>query len=323
MRPPKLEIRHLRMLQAMSATGSVTRAAARLNLSQSALSHQIREAERRLGVDLFVQGAGQMQMTPAAEILNEEAGRILAQLERAERAVENQGEGMRHVVRIGCGAYSAYRWLPRFMRAFQESAPDIDVEVVADATQRPLNALIDRNIDIAVTSGTPQKTATRSLKLFRDELILIMAPDHPLADKPFVVAQDMADQVYISYSDIAEKGHEFDSFLKPAQVSYRKMLKVELTEAIVELVAAGFGVSILSRWAVSRYLRTGALSSARVTRQGLYVDWHAVTRKSEADDAPAWRMARALHAWCEQDKDAFGLSAPEAAAVQKTLQAGV
>lgn len=315
MHQPKLEIRHLRMLQAMAATGSVTRAAAMLNLTQSALSHQIREAGRRLGVELFVKGHRQMQMTPAAMVLNEEAGRILAQLERAEAAVENRGEGIRHVVRIGCGAYSAYRWLPRFMRAFQESEPDIDVEVVADATQRPLNALIDRSIDIAVTSGIPQKSATRSLKLFRDELILITAPDHPLAGKPFVVAQDMADQVNISYSDIAEKGHEYDSFLKPAQVSYRKMVKVELTEAIVELVAAGFGVSILSRWAVSQYLRRGVLAAARVSHDGLWVDWHAVTRKSEGDAAPAWRMARALQAWCEQDNDAFGLSAPEAKAM--------
>ncbi len=317
MRPPKLEMRHLRMLQAMALTGSVTRSAALLNLTQSALSHQIREAERRLGLDLFVQGNKQMQMTPAAQILNEEAGRILAQLERAERAVENPGEGMRHVVRIGCGAYSAYRWLPRFMRAFQESDPDIDIEVVADATQRPLTALTDRHLDIAVTSGKPAKSATRSLILFRDELILIMAPDHPLAAKPFVVAQDLADQVYISYSDVAEKGHEYDSFLKPAHVTYRKLLKVELTEAIVELVAAGFGISILSRWAVSQYLRSGVLASAKVTRKGLYVDWHAVTRKSEPPTDPAWRMASALQSWCESDQGAFGLSAPEAAVVHK------
>jgi LysR family transcriptional regulator for metE and metH len=217
------------------------------------------------------------------------------------------------VVRFGCGAYSAYRWLPRFMRAFQEMAPDIDIEVVADATQRPLYALIDRQLDIAVTSGAPGRTATRSLKLFRDELILILAPDHPLASRSFIVAQDLADQVYISYSDVAEKGHEYDSFLKPAQVGYRKLLKVELTEAIVELVAAGFGVSILSRWAVGQYLRSGALSCAKVTRKGLFVDWHAVTRKSDDAEDPAWRMARALETWCGRDQTAFGLGALEAA----------
>jgi LysR family transcriptional regulator for metE and metH len=71
---PKLEVRHLRMLQAMATTGNVTRAAALLNLTQSALSHQIREAERRLGLDLFVHGNKQMRMTPAAAALNEEAG---------------------------------------------------------------------------------------------------------------------------------------------------------------------------------------------------------------------------------------------------------
>ncbi len=306
---PRLEIRHLRMLQAMARTGSVTRAAAVLGLTQSALSHQIAEAERRLGLDLFLQGNKKMQMTPAAESLNDEAGRILAQLERIEKDVTRRGTEARHIVRIGCGAYSCYRWLPRFLKGFQEGAADIDIEVVADATQRPLKALTDRSIDIAVTSGTPDKASARSLRLFRDELILIMPRDHKLAGKSVVAAQDLADQVYISYSDIAEKGHEYESFLKPAQVSYRKMLKVELTEAIVELVAGGFGISILSRWAVSQHLRAGALASARITRGGLYVDWYAATRKGEADDSPAWRMATALKYWCENDQRAFAQEA--------------
>ena len=307
---PRLEIRHLRMLQAMARTSSVTRAASLLGLTQSALSHQIREAERRLGQALFVQSSKKMLMTPAAQNLTEEAGRILSQLERAEVEVASNRAEVRHIVRIGCGAYSGYRWLPRFLKSFQEQAANIDIEVVADATQRPLKALADRNIDIAVTSGTPDKTAAKSLRLFRDELILIMPPDHPLASRSVVAAQDLADQIYISYSDIPEKGHEYDSFLKPAQVTYRKMLKVELTEAIVELVIGGFGISILSKWAVSHYLRSGALVAAKISRNGLFVDWHAVVRKSEPADSPAWRMAQALKSWCESDQQAFGFDMP-------------
>ncbi len=247
-------------------------------------------------------------MTPAAKSLNGEAGRIIAQLERVEAEIGDKG-GVRNIVRIGCGAYSCYRWLPRFLRTFQETAEDIDIEVVADATQRPLNALIERKIDIAVTSGAPNRTAARSFKLFRDELILIVAADHPLAGKPFIIAEDLADQVYISYSDIAEKGHEYDSFLKPAQVTYRKMLKVELTEAIVELVAGGFGISILSRWAVSHYLRSGVLAAAQITKSGLFVDWHVATRKADGANSPAGRMAAAVKSWCESDQEAFDLSA--------------
>ena len=83
------------------------------------------------------------------------------------------------------------------------------------------------------------------------------------------------------------------------------MLKVELTEAIVELVMGGFGISILSRWAVNHYLRTGALASARVTRKGLHVNWYAATRKSEPDEAPAWRMALALKHWCDNGQHGF------------------
>jgi LysR family transcriptional regulator, regulator for metE and metH len=302
---PRLEVRHLRMLQVMSRTGNITRAAAALCLTQSALSHQIREAERRLGLKLFVRGNKRMQMTPAALTLNEDAGRILAQLERMENSVVRDGTEKRHIVRIGCGAYSCYRWLPRFLKGFQASAADIDVEVVADATQQPLKALLDRKIDVAVTSGIPHKTSTRSLRLFRDELVLITARDHPLAKKKVIVAHDLTDQVYISYSDVAEKGHEYESLLKPAHVSYRRLMKVGLTEAIVELVLGGFGVSILSRWAVAYYLRSGALSSARVTNQGLYVDWYAAACKSERMGSPAWRLATALQSWCGNDQLSF------------------
>jgi LysR family transcriptional regulator for metE and metH len=303
-------MRHLRMLQAMARTGSVTRAAAMLGLTQSALSHQIREAERRLGLDLFVQRDKRMQLTPVAVSLSEEAARILSQLERLEQQIARDGGVMRHIVRIGCGAYSGYRWLPRFLRVFQQSADDIDIEVVADATQRPLQALLDRDIDVAVTSATPDRSTTRALKLFRDELVLIMAPDHPLARRGVVEAQDLADQVYISYSAIAEKGHEFDRFIKPAQVSYRSMLRVELTEAIVELVIGGFGISILSRWAVAHCLDNGTLAAARITRRGLHVNWYAATRKSESDDSGAWRMATALKNWCEHDPASFARSPP-------------
>ena len=304
---PKLEIRHFRMLQAMAQTGSVTRAASLLGLTQSALSHQIREAERRIGAALFLRGARRVQMTKAAKSLSEEAGRILDQIERAEADVARTGGNAQQVVRIGCGAYSCYRWLPQFLRRFQDTAADIDIEVVADATQRPLKALLDRNIDVAVTSGKPERTPTRSLRLFRDELTFIMPPDHPLAHKRFIVAQDLIDQTYISYSNIAEKGHEYEALLRPAQVTYKKLLRVELTEAIVELVRGGFGVSILSHWAVAPYLRSGALAAAKVTPKGLFVDWYVVTRKSEAGNGPAWRLATALKQWCEADQKAFTL----------------
>lgn len=301
----RLEIRHLRMLQAMASTGNITHAAVLLKLTQSALSHQIREAERRLGVALFVRAGKRMQMTPAAQSLNEEAGRILSQLHQVETRVTRPDAAARDAVRIGCGAYSCYRWLPRFLTEFQIGAADVDIEVVADATQQPVKALQDRKIDVAVTSSAPPKSALRSLRLFRDELILITARDHPLAGKNVITAEDLRDQVYISYSDVAEKGHEFDALLKPAHVSYRRLMKVELTEAIIELVIGGFGVSILSRWAVSHYLKSGALASARVTPRGLYVEWHAAVRKSESKDSAAARMARALQFWCANDHQAF------------------
>ena len=83
--------------------------------------------------------------------------------------------------------------------------------------------------------------------------------------------------------------------------------KVELVDAIIELVAAGLGVSVLSRWAVIAHRRRADLALAEVTAAGLPIRWSAVTRRADGERSPAAALARELAQWCRKGPDSLSL----------------
>lgn len=298
--PPRLELRHYRSLAALVAAGSLTAAAERLGTTQSALSHRLREAERRLDLRLTERVGQRLHLTPAGERLLAAAQAVLPELERAEADAAALGRGVRHVVRIGTGAYSSYYWLPPFLKRFQEAYPDVDVQVAGEAGRPPVEALIAGDLDLAIAAGPAIRPGVRALALFRDDLVLIAPPDHRLAGRAWVAPEDLAEETYVTYSLVAERGYESEHFFRPGGVTPRRIVKVELTEGIVELVQAGFGVSILSRWAVAPRLAAGALVGLQVGRAGLSIGWYAAVRAGEAADGATARLADELARWSRE-----------------------
>ncbi len=304
---PRLEVRHLRMLVAIDEAGSVADAADLLGVSASALTHRIREAERRLGIALYSRVKGRLRPTPASDVLRQSAERLLTDLDRSEAVARAFSGGPKHVVRLGIGFYTAYHWLPRFLKRLHANDPDLDVEIVAGAARRPLDMLGEGGIDLAIVAGEPVQAGITGTRLFSDELVAIMAPGHRLAARPFVEAEDFVEEDYLSYSRTIMPGHEHDRLFRPAEVHPRRYITVELPEAIVELVAAGFGVSILAGWTVAPQVSFGTIASSRLTKAGLDIDWYAAFRETDGKDSPGHRLAQNLAAWCRDSPGAFAL----------------
>jgi LysR family transcriptional regulator for metE and metH len=292
--PLRLSLAHYRAVQTIAALGSITAAAHELGMTQSALSHQLREAERRLGVSLFRRIGKRLRASPAGERIAQAAEEALPQLRIAEADASGYAGVARHRVRIGSGAYSCYRWLPAALQQFQAERPDVDIQIVGDTTRYPVESLLDGKLDVAIDSGPLSTDDVRAIRLFQDELVMIVPPGHPVAEKPHAEPADLADATYMTYSAVEQKGYESERFLRPAGVYPRRVVTIELTEGICELVATGFGVSILSRWAVAPYVDEGRLVACRVGPEGLFIDWHASVRASDPPDSPANRLARTL-----------------------------
>src|ERR1700760_1874728 len=111
----KLEIRHLRLLAAVAETGTVTEASRRLHVTQSALSHQLRDAEEKLGAALFLRMGKKMVLTPAGATLLISTQRVLEELSNCERMIANSHGGTTGIIRLSTESYTCYHWLPPLM----------------------------------------------------------------------------------------------------------------------------------------------------------------------------------------------------------------
>src|SRR6478752_1962108 len=144
----KLEIRHLKLLAAVAEEGSVTKAGTRLHLTQSALSHQLRDAEERVGTALFLRIGKKMTLTPSGEQLLVCARRILEDLCNTESQIRALNGGARGVIRVSTECYTCYHWLPPVLRKFHAKFPGVEVNIVLEATSHPIEALLDGKLDV-------------------------------------------------------------------------------------------------------------------------------------------------------------------------------
>ncbi|MEJ2028240.1 MAG: LysR family transcriptional regulator, partial [Limibacillus sp.] len=258
---PRLSLNHLNLLVALADTGSVTAAAGRLGITQSAVSHRLREAERRVGLPLTLRGEQGLVLTPEGERLRAFGERFIKELVRLEQEMRAAGGGGRALLRLGQATYSRYHWLPAFLDYLADCEPTLSIDLSGRATARPFASLLEGSVDVSTVYGRPSALPRfRWRKLGSDPLVAVMAPGHRLASESFLDSTNMGDERFYTYP-------------------------------------AGFGVGIFSRWAVAPELSDGTLLARPVGPEGMVLDWWAVSRARDPKDGPAERLADALVHW--------------------------
>jgi LysR family transcriptional regulator, regulator for metE and metH len=284
-----LEIRHLKLVAAIAETGSVTRASNRLHLTQSALSHQLRDAEEKLGSRLFERQRGTMTLTAAGERLLQSARTVIEELERAERDIHDDaacGNGVDHgVIRLSTECYTVYHWLPPRLRLFQRKFPAVEFELVVEATDNPFAALLDGTLDLAIVCDPVRNRKIKYTPLFEDEMVAIVSPEHRMAGKIFAEPQDFAEETVFLFPPKSESSL-LNEILVPAGIRPRRIQEVMLTEAIIEMVRGGLGVAAIARWAVAPQLASGVVVGLPLTAQGFHRTW--LTAQLRDKQAPAY-----------------------------------
>lgn len=297
---PVLDIRHLEMIVALDDTPRVTEAADALRITPSALSHRLREVERRLEMPLYLRVHKRLRPTPAADYLAQVARRLLADMARVEEDVRKMARGVRHVVRLAVESYSAYHWLPGFLRRLRAVHPDVGIEVVAAAARTTLASLHDGDVDLIIVSGEVKRSGIDLVPLFEDELVFVLPPEHRLAGRASIEGSDIVGEDFITYTRVPEPDREYARLFRPSN-SYPNWIEtVEVPEAIVEMVAAGLGISVLAGWAVRNAVDDGRIVASRVGTQGILIPWFAATRAgSSNEDERNRQVAGLLSAWSQ------------------------
>ena len=289
----QLEIRHLKLVAAIADTGSVTRAGNRLHLTQSALSHQLRDAEEQLGVQLFERSSGKMTLTSAGERLLQSARSVLAELDRAELDIQKNGASARGLIRMSTQCTTAYHWFPPRLIAFQRQFPEVEVQLVIEATNNPFEALLEGKLDLAIVSEPIRNRKIRYTPLFEDEFVVIVPPGHRLAEKAFLAAEDIAGENILIYPP-KEESTILTKVLEPAGIRPGKVQEVMLTEAIIEMVMGGLGIAGLARWAVGPQLASGALIGLPLKPPGFRWNWSIAQLRANRPPAYIQEFIRIL-----------------------------
>ena len=277
----KLDTRDLRLVTAIAEHGGVTRASQHLYLTQSAVSHQLLGLEKRLGAPLFHRLGKRLVPTAAGARLIAGARQVLSDLQELEEDALRAATGRALSLRLSTECYTCYHWLPRVMEKFQEEFANVDVSIVAEATQHPLPALLDGRIDLAIIHSVDVDQRVTYTTLFEDELVAIMPESHRLAKRKFLTAEDFADEHLITYAVQLSENAFYQEVLVAAGVKPRKVTQIQLTEGIVEMVRAGVGIGVFANWAVSGYLDRGSLTAVPVTEKRVKRRWRAaVLRQS-------------------------------------------
>jgi LysR family transcriptional regulator for metE and metH len=276
-----LEVRHLQLVAAVAEMGSLTRAGDRLHLTQSALSHQLRGIESRLGAPLFLRVGKRLVLTPAGERLLVSARDILERLAQAEDDIRRMGKEHAGVLRITTECYTCYHWLPPLLMRYRRKFPRVEVRIDVEATRAPLQMLLAGRIDLAIVSTPVTDRRLVARKVFEDEVVLIAARHHRFAQQAHIRLSELTDETLFIYPP-REESRVLQEVLLPAGISPARIEEVQLTEAITELVKAGLGVAALARWAVQPLIDAGTIVARPLTARGLHRIWRAAMPKDLA-----------------------------------------
>jgi LysR family transcriptional regulator for metE and metH len=278
-----LDVRHLRLIAAIADAGSMTKAADRLSLTQSALSHQLRDVESRFETTFFVRLGRRMVLTAAGRRLLESARRVLADLERAEEDIRRLAGHVDGVIRVCTQCNTGYHWLAPLLSTFGRKHPRVTVHIAADATDRPIDALLEGRIDVALVIDAPEHPRVRLRPLFADDMVAVVAPTHALAKRRWVSPRELAEEHLLIYSSRPEDSFVFRRVLGPEGLQPRRVSFIMLTEAILELARAATGVGVLPRWSAQPAIAGGGVVPLAITRQGLRRQWAAATLAAQPD----------------------------------------
>ena len=286
-----LELRHLRTVRAIHEQGGLARAAEVLNITQSALSHQVKALEEQAGIDLFVRRAKPMRLSPAGMRLLRLAEQVLPMVQATEAEFKGVEAGRIGRLHIAMECHACFDWLLPVLDIFRRAWPEVDLDIRQRLAFGALPALARQEVDLVISSDPEEMAGVTYQPLFDYSPTLVVPADHPLVKKGFADPSDLAGETLITYPMDRARLDVFSQFLTPAGVEPARQRTVELTAVSLMLVASGRGVAVMPDWVLRRESANTEIAMLQLTQGGIIRRLYAAVR---AEDLSQPYMAHVL-----------------------------
>jgi LysR family transcriptional regulator for metE and metH len=276
-----LELRHLRTLTALQETGSVSLAAKRVHLTQSALSHQIKALQDYYQLPLIQRQGHAIQLTDAGKRLVRLAEKVIMEVQAAERDLARLSQRTTGNLRIALECHTCFDWLMPIMDTFREHWPEVELDLVSGFHADPIKLLKQGEADIVIGSENKLQRGLVHHPLFRFEILAVLAPGHELGKKRVLDVVDFTNMTLITYPVPEERIDLISKVLMPAGIPWQRRT-AELTVAILQLVASRRGIAALPNWGIKSYVDHDYVIARRIGVNGLWSDLFVTARKEIA-----------------------------------------
>ncbi|WP_102226205.1 LysR family transcriptional regulator [Acidimangrovimonas sediminis] len=277
-----IELRHLRSIRAIHEAGGLARAAELMNMTQSALSHQIKGLEEQAGVELFARRSKPLRLSAAGQRLLRLAQKVLPEIDALDAEFRALREGKAGRLHIAMECHACFEWLLPVLENFRRAWPEVDVDIRPRLAFDALPALVREEIDLVISSDPEDLPGVSFQPLFDYAPVFVCSPRNPLAAKPYVEAEDFTDQTLLTYPMERARLDIFTEVLTPARLEPKAQREVELTAVILMLVASNRGVAVLPDWVVRAGRQSGDFVTRPVTEKGLTRRLYAALRDEDA-----------------------------------------
>ena len=276
-----LEFRHLRTVKTIHKAGGLVKAADILNITQSALSHQIKGLEAQAGVALFLRRTKPMRLTAAGLRLLRLAEKILPEIDSVQAEFSGLRDGRVGRLHIAIECHACFEWLFSVLETFRKLWPEVDVDIRPGLAFDALPALQKEDVDVVISSDPENLAGVEFTPLFDYAPVFVASSKHPLASKTFIDAQDFRNETLITYPVDRARLDVFSQLLTPAKVEPAGLRQVELTAVILMLVASNRGVAVLPDWVVREVKYSPDYTTRPLTHTGIKRTLYAATRSED------------------------------------------
>lgn len=260
-----MELWHLRTFKVVAETLNFTRASEQLHLTQSAISHQIKALEEQLRVPLFIRAKRGVILTDAGKIALEYANRILDEAEEMRERVAGREKALIGRVRVAAATQAlVYLFAPLF-EDFMNAHEQIELLFrTTVSTEQTVDDILNGVVDVGFASLAVYSPTLHAVELFEDELVLVTAKKHRLANQTNVKTKELDKERWILFERGASIRRATDNFFKKVKIEPEMSLESNDTYFVKLMIEQGLGVSLMPSWTVREEIKNGKLAQIRI-----------------------------------------------------------
>ncbi|MGZ4991366.1 MAG: LysR family transcriptional regulator [Methylobacter sp.] len=278
-----MELIHFRILLALKRRGTLNAASESLHLTQSALSHQMKNLEQRLGIVLWRKQGRTLVLTQAGNYLSDVAESVIATVDSAEQHLNLLAAGKTGKLIIGIDCHACYEWFRTILQPYLQAWPDLAIEVTSRYRFNSFEAIQQYKLDAVLTSDPVFNGVLHYQPLFDFELVLIVARQHRLAGSQPIEPSELRQETILTYPVERERLDMFRKVLQPAGIEPLAHVTVEETDIMLQLAASQRGVCLLPEWLLADKVKNPDVVSLRFKDLPLTKTMYLATRHEDVE----------------------------------------